>query len=48
MDHLASKRIYSILLLLLVIFIAIATDQVVKIYHFDIVNKLENNVLNKS
>ena len=48
MDYLVNKRTYSILLLLFVIFIALGTDQLVKIHHFDMVNKLENMDLNKS
>lgn len=48
MDYLVNKRIYSILLLLFVIFIALATDQLVKSHNFDVVNKLENMDLNKS
>lgn len=48
MDYLVNKRIYSVLLLLFVIFIALGTDQLVKSYDFDMVNKLENMDLNKS
>jgi hypothetical protein len=39
MDYLAGKRLYSILLLILVIIISIITDQFVRKYDLDIINK---------
>jgi hypothetical protein len=49
MDYLAGKRLYSILLLVLVIIISIITDQFVRKYHLDIVNKSsEKNFINRS
>jgi hypothetical protein len=49
MDYLANKTTVSILLLLLVIFVSIITDQVVRSYHIDIINSyLANNSLKNS